>query len=89
MNLAHAAENLGVSNLGHFDSKLEGLCRVSTTDDQPAIAERRTGLETLEAGSYRSVVEIKTPLLVVYAHGHEVPWGSRTRTDENLARQGG
>jgi hypothetical protein len=51
MNLARIAENLGLSNVGHVDSEMEALCPVSATDDQPAVAERRTGLESLEAGS--------------------------------------
>ncbi len=77
MNLARIAENLGVSILGHFDGKLEALCPVSTIDGQPAIEERRTGLQTLEAGSLNRMAELnlsestfetaETPLLVVSA----------------------
>ena len=60
MNLARTAENIGLSNLGHASfldrvgSKLEGLCAPANVDDPTVIGERRTGLQTLEAGSTRN-----------------------------------
>ena len=63
MNLARTAENLGVSNLGHFDSELEALWSTGADLDgdgrRDGLSSLRTGLETLEAG----ILQLSGPLL--------------------------